>query len=264
VKDEYFENGYIVRRGLVDRELIAQLNQRFADVADRKIEAAPNMQVVRNVEIAKGLVEPKSAAHGISKMNFIQADPVFRSYSDYGPLLDQVEELVGPDLVSMNSMYLNKPPNVDGRHPLHQDLIYFPFRPADQIVGVWTALEKITRENGCLVMIPGSHKGEVLEHDYPDWEHKNFLFVGVKDLDASGRVHIEMEPGDTVFFHSMIIHGSGFNRTQDLRRAIAVHFASARCEDIWAGQKHKLDKYDPRLDYRLVRGEDPNDYVSLK
>ena len=86
----------------------------------------------------------------------------------------------------------------------------------------------------------------------------------VKDLDASDRVHIEMEAGDTVFFHSMTIHGSGFNRTQDLRRAIAVHFASARCEDIWAGQKHKLDKYDPRLDYRLVRGEDPNDYVSLK
>ena len=175
-----------------------------------------------------------------------------------------MEELVGPDLISMNSMYLNKPPNVDARHPLHQDLIYFPFRPADQIVGVWTALEKITRENGCLVVIPGSHKGELLEHDYPDWEHKNFLFFGVKDLDASGRIHIEMEAGDTVFFHSMMIHGSGFNRTQHLRRAIAVHFANARCEDIWQGDTKLLDKYDPRLDYRLVRGEDPNDYVSVK
>ena len=72
-----------------------------------------------------------------------------------------------------------------------------------------------------------------------------------------------MEPRDTVFFHSMMIHGSGFNRTPDLRRAIAVHFASAHCEDIWGGEKHKLDKYDPRLDYRLVRGKDPNGYVTL-
>jgi phytanoyl-CoA hydroxylase len=187
---------------------------------------------------------------------------VLRKYSSHGPLLDQVEELVGPDLISMNSMYLNKPPNVDSRHPLHQDLIYFPFRPADHIVGVWTALEKVTRENGCLVMIPGSHKGEVLEHEYPDWEHKNFLFVGVKDVDASGRVHLEMEPGDTAFFHSKMIHGSGFNRTQDLRRAIAVHFANARCEDVWGPEKHKLSTFSPRLDYRLVRGDDPNGYVS--
>jgi phytanoyl-CoA hydroxylase len=264
MREEYFEQGFIVRRGLIPPDLIADLNERFHDVADGRIEPAPNMQVVRNVEIAKGLVTPKTPAHGISKLNFVQADPVLRRYSEYGPLLDQVEELVGPDLISMNSMYLNKPPNVDGRHPLHQDLIYFPFRPADNIVGVWTALEKITRENGCLVMIPTSHKGETLAHDYPDWEHKNHLFLGVKDLDADGRVHLEMEPGDTAFFHSNMIHGSGFNRTQNLRLAIAVHFANARCEDIWGGEKQMLDKYSPRLDYRLMRGADPNDYVTEK
>jgi phytanoyl-CoA hydroxylase len=263
-RDEYFEQGYIVRRGLLPPDLIALLNRRFHEVADGEVDPAQNMQVVRNVEVAKGLVTPRTKAHGISKMNFIQADPVLRQYSSFGPLLDQVEELIGPDLISMNSMYLNKPPNVDGRHPLHQDVIYFPFRPADRIVGVWTALEKTTRENGCLVMIPGSHKQEILDHDYPDWEHKNHLFVGVKDLDASGRVHLEMEPGDTAFFHSQIIHGSGFNRTQDLRRAIAVHFANAHCEDIWGGEKQMLDKYSPRLDYRLVRGTDPNGYVSEK
>lgn len=263
-RDEYFENGFIVRRGLIPAELIAELNQRFAAVADGQTEPAPNMQVVRNVQIAKGLVTPKTRAHGISKMNFIQADPVFRKYSDCGPLLDQVSELIGPDVISMNSMYLNKPPHVDGRHPLHQDLIYFPFRPADQIVGVWTALEKITRENGCLVVIPKSHKGETHPHDYPEWEHKNYLFVGVKDVDSSDRVHLEMEAGDTVFFHSNIIHGSGFNRTDDLRRAIAVHFASAHCEDIWGGQRQKLNKHSPRDDYRLVRGQDPNDYVAAK
>lgn len=263
-RDEYFEQGFLVRRGLVPLDLVEGLNGRFHAVADGDLPPADNMQVVRNVEIAKGLVTPKTKAHGISKMNFIQADPVLRRYSAYEPLLDQVEELVGPDLISMNSMYLNKPPQVDGRHPLHQDLIYFPFRPADRIVGVWTALDTITRENGCLVMIPGSHKGETLAHDYPDWEHKNHLFVGVKDLDASGRVHIEMEPGDTVFFHSNIIHGSGFNRTEGLRRAIAVHFANARCEDIWGGERHQLDKYSPRDDYRLVRGEDPNGYVATQ
>jgi phytanoyl-CoA hydroxylase len=264
MREDYFENGYVVRRGLLPQDLVAELNQRFTDLAEGAVEPAENMQVVRNVEVAKGLVTPRTRAHGISKMNFIQADPVLRMYSDYGPLLDQVEELIGSDLISMNSILLNKPPDVDGRHPLHQDLIYFPFRPADSIVGVWTALDRITRENGCLVMIPGSHRGETHAHDYPDWEHKNFLFLGVKDVDASGRVHIEMEPGDTVFFHSNIIHGSGFNRTEGLRRAIAVHFASSHCEDVWDGHKQMLDEHSPRDDYRLVRGDDPKDYVAAK
>ena len=53
---------------------------------------------------------------------------------------------------------------------MHQDLHYFPFRPADRIVCAWTAMEKVHRENGCLVAVPGTHKGELQEHGYPDWE----------------------------------------------------------------------------------------------
>lgn len=56
------------------------------------------------------------------------------------------------------------------RHPMHQDLHYFPFRPADRIVCSWTAMEKVHRENGCLVVLPGSHHGTLQEHDYPEWE----------------------------------------------------------------------------------------------
>lgn len=51
-----------------------------------------------------------------------------------------------------------------------QDLYYFPFRPVNKIVAAWTAMEKITTENGCLVVVPGTHKGNLLKHDYPKWE----------------------------------------------------------------------------------------------
>lgn len=261
VDPDYVENGYLVRRGLVPPDLVEALNERFAAIASGEVAPTENMQVVRNVQVAKGLVTPRSKAHGISKVNFIQRDPVMRRYSECGPLLDQVEALIGPDFIANNSMYLNKPPDVDGRHPLHQDLLYFPFRPADAIVGCWTALERTTVENGCLVVIPGTHRGPLLEHDYPEWEHRNHLFVGVKDVDASERVHLEMEPGDTVFFHPLLIHGSGFNDTEGLRRAIAVHFANARCDDIWQGRSDTVKGINPRNDFRLVRGEDPNGYA---
>lgn len=56
------------------------------------------------------------------------------------------------------------------RHPMHQDLHYFPFRPVDKIVCAWTAMEKVNRQNGCLVVLPGTHTGTLNEHNYPEWE----------------------------------------------------------------------------------------------
>ena len=71
---------------------------------------------------------------------------------------------------------INKPPDTGAlmsRHPLHQDLHYFPFRPADRIVAAWTAMERITPENGCLIVLPGTHKGVLEKHDYPKWKVNN-------------------------------------------------------------------------------------------
>ena len=258
---DYWRDGYLVQRQLVPQEMIDDLNQRFADIADSTIAQAPNMQIARNVEVAKGFVTPRTPAHGIAKVNFVNGDPVMSRYAHYEPIIDQVAELIGEDLIALNSMYLNKPSDVDGRHPLHQDLLYFPLRPANRIVGVWTALDAAVRENGCLVVLPGTHAGGLLEHDYPDWEHRNFLFLGAKGIDADQRVHLEMDPGDTVFFHPLLVHGSGYNRTGGLRRAVAVHYASAHCEDIWHGETKTIGNFNPRLDIRLVRGNDPNNYA---
>jgi phytanoyl-CoA hydroxylase len=136
----------------------------------------------------------------------------------------------------VNSMVVTKPPGVDGRHPLHQDLLYFGFRPGDAVVGSWTALEPVTRANGCLAVLPGSHRGELQPHEYPDWDYVNAAFVGVRGASAAAeRVHVEMEPGDTLLFHSLLIHGSGRNKTSGFRRAISAHYARADAEDHWGG-----------------------------
>jgi phytanoyl-CoA hydroxylase len=62
------------------------------------------------------------------------------------------------------------PGTLTSRHPLHQDLYYFPFRPANRIVCAWTAMEPITRQNGCLVVVPGTHVDDLIPHEYPKWE----------------------------------------------------------------------------------------------
>eukprot|EP00795_Rhopilema_esculentum_P000375 gene375-10040_t len=107
-------------------------------------------------------------------------------------------------------------------------------RPADRIVCSWTAMEKVDRSNGCLVVLPGTHKGTLLKHDYPKWENGvNKFYHGIQDYDPSSqRIHLEMDEGDTVFFHPILIHGSGTNKTNRFRKAISCHFSTADCHYI--------------------------------
>jgi len=75
-------------------------------------------------------------------------------------------------------------------------------------------MEKVTRSNGCLVVIPKTHRGMLHPHEYPAWENGvNKMYHGVSGFDAADLVHLEMEKGDTVFFHPILVHGSGANKT---------------------------------------------------
>ncbi|MDJ0848681.1 MAG: phytanoyl-CoA dioxygenase family protein [Myxococcota bacterium] len=253
LQDAYREQGYVVVRGLVQAPELARWRARLEDVVEGRVPPADGMLVMRDVMVASGAVRPGSRLEAVAKIQDYENDPVLDEYPRHPGILDCVEPLVGRDVMTIHTMLVNKPPNVDGRHPLHQDLLYFPFRPADRIVASWTALEPVTRENGCLVVVPGTHRGELLPHENPDWEHLNAGYFGVAGIDGERqrRVHLEMEPGDTVFFHPVLLHGSGRNRTQGYRRAISAHFASVDVTWAWHWQKEQVDARR----YRIVRGE---------
>ena len=129
-------------------------------------------------------------------------------------------------------MLINKPPDSGtrtSRHPLHQDLHYFPFRPQNRIVAAWTAMERIDDTNGCLVVCPGSHKGSLHQHDYPEGGAVNGMYHGIRGVEDEPRVPLHMEPGDTVFFHPLLIHGSGSNFSGRFRKAISCHYSCSDC-----------------------------------
>jgi len=248
--EAYWRDGFVVARGLLDSDSLQRWIARLEAIVEGEVEPAPGMLVMKDVMVARGAVQPGSRMEAIAKVQDYEKDPVLWSYATDERLLGCVERFVGRDVFSIHTMLINKPPNVDGRHPLHQDLLYFPFRPADKIVASWTALERVTKENGCLVVVPGSHRGELLEHENPDWEYLNAAYFGAKGVDAStARLHLEMEPGDTVFFHPILLHGSGRNRTQGFRRAISAHYGSLECTWDWASQQFNQRKYT------IVRGE---------
>eukprot|EP00061_Rhincodon_typus_P015712 g43542.t1 len=209
------------------------MREEFERICRREVEV-PGLIIMRDVSISKTEYGPDQQA--ISKIQSFENNETMFKYCCLPETFDSwswdvmlrlilkyVHCFTGPNIMAMHTMLINKPPDTGAktsRHPMHQDLHYFPFRPADQIVCAWTAMERVDRNNGCLVVLPGTHKGRLEQHDYPEWKGGvNKMYHGILDYDPShSRVHLVMEKGDTVFFHPLLIHGSGTNQTQGFRK----------------------------------------------
>ncbi|KAM8908533.1 phytanoyl-CoA dioxygenase, peroxisomal [Spinachia spinachia] len=227
----YEKNGFILIKNLVSDEDINRFRKEFERVCRGEVKI-PGMVVMRDVAIVKSEFVPDQKA--VSKLQDFQEDPELFRYCSLPQILKYVECFTGPNIMAMHTMLINKPPDAGkktSRHPMHQDLHYFPFRPADRIVCSWTAMERVDRKNGCLVVLPETHTSTLREHDYPEWEGGvNKMYHGVRGYDPTlPGVHLEMEKGDTVFFHPLLIHGSGMNQTKGFRKAISCHYASSDC-----------------------------------
>ena len=63
-------------------------------------------------------------------------------------------------------------------------------------------MERITPANGCLIVLPGTHKGVLHQHDYPDWEKGvNKMYHGVKGFEDHPIVELPMEKGIFKFIY---------------------------------------------------------------
>jgi phytanoyl-CoA hydroxylase len=227
---EYWESGYMKVPRLFSPQVVAGFEDRFLEIVSGSTPTPRNMTVMMDVMVAKGAIKAASRVFGVNKILSFENDPSLFAYALDPALLGVVRALLGHELQTISTNVFNKPPEIDGRHPLHQDLRYFALRPVDAIVGTWTAISPASRENGCIAVIPRSHRGGLLAHARPDWTFVNSGFQGAEGVDVGRRVHIEMDPGDTLFMHPLLIHGSGRNRTTQCRRAISVHYGSRSCQ----------------------------------
>lgn len=229
-RQRYLREGYVLVRGLIDTDTLDRVEAHFKALVLGEATAPEHMVIMKDVAYVAGDTSAESRLHEVNKILSFEDDPLLWSFATDARMLECVRDLVGPELKTLSTNVFNKPPGVDSRHPLHQDLRYFAIRPADGIVAAWTAIQPCTRENGCLAIVPASHRGGLAEHGDPAWDRFNFGFFAAKDVDIDARVHVEMDPGDTLFFHPLLLHGSGRNRSTDFRRAISVHYASIECE----------------------------------
>jgi ectoine hydroxylase-related dioxygenase (phytanoyl-CoA dioxygenase family) len=127
------------------------------------------------------------------------------------------------DVDVFQSQFIFKNPGAWGQ-PWHQDSYYFRFDRQPQI-GVWLALSEATLENGCLAVLPGSHRLPIVEHVPDARPGANYGYLEIVGQDFSAARPLLMRPGDVLFFHSYLMHRSFDNRARSQRMAMVYHYA---------------------------------------
>jgi hypothetical protein len=136
---------------------------------------------------------------------------------------------------------VSKPPQARTELPWHQDNGYTPLVP-EEYVTCWLALDDAELENGCLWVIPGSHRQGTLPHHNGAGPFR----VGHDGPDVDG-VAVPVARGSVLVFSSLLMHRSGPNVTDRQRRAWILQYCSATATSALSGRL---------LDDRLLLAED--------
>lgn len=135
-----------------------------------------------------------------------------------GEVADLVEPIIGPNIALWSSHFICKDPYTGRATPWHEDSAYWQgrFDRYENIVTVWLALDRSTRENGCMRVIPGTHTNGFSEYEQVD--HSRHTFGSqIKAVDESRAVDFELEPGEASLHDARIVHGAAAN-TSPMRR----------------------------------------------
>ena len=156
----------------------------------------------------------------------------------------------------MQSMLFVKPPKFQGQ-AWHQDEIYIPTRDRS-LIGAWIAMDDANVENGCLWVLPGSHRQGYL---YPQRNHENpdeFDFGQESyGFDGSDEVPVEVETGSLVFFNGYLLHRSRKNRGDTFRRVLVSHYCNSWSLLPWSLQEGERPASADRRCIIPVSGVDP-------
>jgi ectoine hydroxylase-related dioxygenase (phytanoyl-CoA dioxygenase family) len=146
-------------------------------------------------------------------------ESVYSSIARSERIVSGVELLLGGSPAHFHSKLMQKEPRVGGAWEWHQDYGYW-YRDGflfPHMLSVLTALTPANKENGCLQVIKGSHKMGRIDHGFAGEQVGADMERVEEAKKRMGLVYVEMNPGDSLFFHSNLLHRSDSNRSESAR-----------------------------------------------
>lgn len=207
----YHEDGIVIPDYRVPDELLQRMRAALG-----RLEAA-NPHITLDNIVCPHL--PHAGVQGI------EGDPEWLEFARHPDLLNMVEQLIGPDFLLWGTTVFGKPPHSGKETPWHQDGEYWPIRPL-ATCSAWIALDDATPENGCLRVIPGSHREQrIRAHHTEDGDHLTLnQALDTGEYREEDAMDVVLEAGQLSLHDVYLVHGSKPNRSSKRRAGFVCRF----------------------------------------
>lgn len=240
--DEYRERGFVTVPAILDTALMAALKQ----ATDQLWEAGRSLtEKTRHYDLSAGHCADSPRIRRVSSPT--ELDPIFEQAAFDSVLGDIAADLIGGPVKFYHSKINFKLPGGGEEIGWHQDWPVFPHTNAN-LVALSVPLTPSRKANGCLRTIPGSHRGGARSH-WADGRYVLNCNQSMSDRELATAEDSEVDPGDVVAHHGLVVHGSAPNPSLDIRTTWIIQYAAA---DAFA---YTAPVIDSRHRNRMVRGE---------
>jgi hypothetical protein len=213
---EYHERGFYLARGLFDRDEIDLLHRAAKEDHDLDKRSF-------------GRADGEGGTVRLSLWNH-PGDGIYGMFARCERMVRSCERLLGGEVYHYHSKMIMKDPRVGGAWTWHQDYGYWYQNGVLQplLTSVSIAVDRATKENGCLQVIDGSHHCGRIDHvltgDQAGADRERVDEI----LKRMPLVFVEMEPGDALFFHCNLLHRSDQNKSEHPRWSMICCYNAAR------------------------------------
>ena len=173
-------------------------------------------------EIEKIEKDWPSALEGINRNYIHLISPIFNKVCLNKNILDAVQSIIGKNILICGTTLFIKNPNEKGFVSFHQDAKYIGLEPHNWVT-VWLAVTVANEQNGCMRMLPGSHKENLKTHE-EKFDENNLLTRGqtITNVSLNKTDPIILKAGQISLHHPTIVHGSGLNHSNDRRIGFVI------------------------------------------
>lgn len=247
---EYHATGFLTLRDVFDRALL----QRLIETTDRLWEEGRSL-------MAKTKHYDLDAVHSADRPRIrrisspTELDDVYVDVAFHSILGDIAADLIGGAVKFYHSKVNFKLPGGGAEIGWHQDWPVFPHTNTN-LVALSVPLNPSRSGNGCLQTIPGSHLRGARSH-WADGRYVLNCNAGMTPEDLAQAVDSELDPGDIVAHHGLVVHGSSANLSETMRTTYIIQYAAA---DAFA---YTAPVIDSRHRNKMVRGE-PSRYARVE
>lgn len=240
--DSYFRNGYLHLGPIADPDGVERLKERVDDLALGRM-ANPDVRLQldtggRYEDLPDAVAVTGQNTLVYRKVQGLETDDLFRAVLTHPVYAEVAAHHYGrhTSTTLFRAMVMNKPASRGTQLPWHQDGGDVWALDRDPLITIWMALDDATAANGCVEVLPGSHRLGLLSQQGST----------ISDEDARRHcpedavVAMEVPAGHAILMHNWLLHRSGINRTDVPRRAFTASYLDSRTRNILTGEHFPL------------------------